>query len=95
MDNLQHLMDKISDWSDEEFGDHDRIQEQIDHFKTEVEELNEAFGRGYQDEEDKKVGMRGALADCWMMLLDITSHTEISMAEMSCAIWDKLKKNRK
>lgn len=90
MRELQKLMDDISEWSDNTFGDYERTIPILHHLKKEVPELIEAI--------EKEGTISSALfefADCFMLLLDAAHHHGYTADDILFATMEKLKINKK
>ena len=94
LNELQDLMNDISNWSDKVFGEYQRNPGIVYHLKKEVDELIEIFENGVvtQDEIDK---LKMEFADCMMLLVDSASHSFFTANDLFSAIREKLEINKK
>jgi NTP pyrophosphatase (non-canonical NTP hydrolase) len=103
-DDLQKLMNDISEWSDKTFGNGQRNPAIIYHLKKEVEELIAAIEKTNAAGSDPSVGIgefsrertmtRAEYADCLMLLLDSAHHFGISARELLSVTRGKLEINK-
>ncbi len=103
-DELQVLMNDISEWSDKAFGDGQRNPAIVYHLKKEVNELIEAIEKTNALGSDPSVGVgefgrqrtvtRVEYADCLMLLLDSAHHFGISAKELLSVTRGKLEINK-
>lgn len=103
-DELQVLMNDISEWSDKTFGEGQRNPEIVHHLKKEVDELIEAINKAHGLGGDQSVGVgeygrqlkntRTEYADCMMLLLDSALHFGISAKELLSLTREKLEVNK-
>jgi NTP pyrophosphatase (non-canonical NTP hydrolase) len=93
-DELQILMDDISEWSDKQFGEYQRNPAIAYHLLKETRELIEAFERGVvtQEETDK---LKMEFADCFMLILDSATHAFLTADDLLNAASEKLEINKK
>ena len=103
-DDLQKLMNDISEWSDKTFGNGQRNPAIIYHLKKEVDELIAAIEKTNTLGSDPSVGVgefgrqrtvtRVEYADCLMLLLDSAHHFGISAKELLSVTRGKLEINK-
>mgnify|MGYP001363827711 CR=1 FL=1 len=103
-DDLQKLMNDISEWSDETFGSGQRNPAIVYHLKKEVDELIAAIDKTNTLGGDPSVGVgefgrqrtvtRVEYADCLMLLLDSAHHFGISAKELLSVTRGKLEINK-
>jgi NTP pyrophosphatase (non-canonical NTP hydrolase) len=104
MEDLQNLMNFISEWSDGTFGKSQRNPAIIHHLKKEVEELIEALEKtnGFACDNSVGVGEFGRqldktkmeYADCFMLLLDSAAHFGITADKLIAITYQKLQINK-
>ena len=105
MNELQTLMNDISEWSDATFGDGQRNPAIVYHLKKEVDELIEALHKSNALGADNSVGV-GELkrqlnktemefADCFMLLLDSAHHFGLTAENLLELTREKLEINKK
>jgi len=92
MNELQILMNDISKWSDETFGDMQRNPTIVWHLKKEVDELIQALEYTYQLKINKNVETNEyamqlhktnmEYADCFMLLLDSAHHFKLTAEDL-------------
>jgi NTP pyrophosphatase (non-canonical NTP hydrolase) len=105
MEQLQSLMNDISEWSDSTFGDAQRNPGIVYHLKMEADELIEALDKSALLGADLSVGIgeygrqvkktKMEFADCFMLLLDSASHFHLSAEELIETTRKKLEINKK
>jgi len=107
MEELQKLMNDISEWSDATFGNSQRNPAIVHHLKKEVDELIQSFNETNACGVDDAIGIgefnravkktRMELADCFMLILDSASHFGMTADELIYVSEAKLEinKNRK
>ena len=93
-DELQNLMNEISEWSDKTFGYGQRNPAILYHLKKEVNELIETFVQSAIDSPQNRI-MRMEFADCLMLLLDSAKHAGFTANELLKATGEKLEINKK
>lgn len=93
LNQLQDLMNDISEWSNNTFGDGQRNPAIIYHLKKEVDELINAF-KSPEEMPDKFLSVRMEFADCFMLLLDSALHAGITAEELIQVTKEKLEINR-
>jgi NTP pyrophosphatase (non-canonical NTP hydrolase) len=103
-DDLQKLMNDISEWSDKTFGNGQQNPAIIYHLKKEVDELIAAIEKTNTLGSDPSVGVgefgrqrtvtRVEYADCLMLLLDSAHHFGISAKELLSVTRGKLEINK-
>lgn len=104
MDELQILMDDISEWSNAIFGVGHRNPFIIYHLKKEVNELIEALDKSNDLGRDNSVGVGEYLrqisktkmeyADCFMLLLDSAHHFGLTAENIIDLTREKLEVNK-
>jgi NTP pyrophosphatase (non-canonical NTP hydrolase) len=104
MNELQTLMNDISEWSDATFGDGQRNPAIVYHLKKEVDELIEALTKSAEFGCDDSVGIgefgrqvektQMEFADCFMLLLDSASHFHITAEQLIEFTREKLEINK-
>lgn len=96
MNELQNLMNEISEWSNKTFGNTQRNPAIVYHLAKEVDELlcELRINKNNQN-NDKEVKME--FADCFMLLVDSASHFGMSANDLINYSIEKLEinKNRK
>ena len=103
-DDLQKLMNYISEWSDKTFGNGQRNPAIVYHLKKEVNELIDAIEKTNALGGDPSIGVgefgrqrtvtRVEYADCLMLLLDSAHHFGISAKELLSVTRGKLEINK-
>jgi len=102
--NLQALMDDISNWSDATFGSGQRTIPIVCHLKKEVDELRDALAREkelYSTTDEvgvisrQKQAVEMEFADCFMLLLNAAHHHGITASDFMRFTRHKLAINRK
>lgn len=102
MDELEYLMQEISEWSDSTFGKHQRNPAILYHLKKEVDELIEAVNnfQNYDAEPGSEYEAKlldsaiEEYADCMMLLLDSATHFGFGAESLLKSVADKLAKNK-
>lgn len=104
MNELQTLMNDISEWSDATFGDGERNPAIVYHLKKEVDELIEALHKSNALGADNSVGVgefkrqlnktEMEFADCFMLLLDSAHHFSLSAEQLINLAREKLGVNK-
>lgn len=79
---LQELQDDIAQWSDQTFGSHCRLQGMLAHLRKEVQELSD-----HPDDTAE-------LADCFMLLLDISRSMNVDTHQLIQETRNKLEINK-
>jgi len=104
MNDLQTLMNDVSEWSDATFGDGERNPAIVYHLKKEVDELIDALHKSnalgadnsVNDEEFKRQLNRTEMefADCFMLLLDSAHHFSLNAEQLINLTREKLGINK-
>ncbi len=104
MEQLQTLMNDISEWSDSTFGDGQRNPAIVYHLKKEVDELIDALHKSNTFGCDNSVGVgefqrqlkktEMEFADCFMLLLDSAHHFSLSAEQLINLAREKLGINK-
>lgn len=104
MNELQTLMNDISEWSDATFGDGQRNPAIVYHLKKEVDELIDALHKSNALGADNSVGVgefkrqinktEMEFADCFMLLLDSAHHFGLSAEQLINLTREKLGVNK-
>ena len=104
MEDLQKLMNEISEWSDKTFGESQRNPAIVHHLKKEVDELIDALnksnalvyadsiGNGNFSRTINEVKME--YADCFMLLLDSAAHFGMTSEDLIKVTKEKLEINK-
>lgn len=105
MNELQTLMDDISEWSDSTFGAMQRNPAIVWHLKKEVDELIQALDYTHSLGIDESVGAgefgrqlsktKMEYADCFMLLLDSAHHFGLTAENLLALAREKLEINKK
>ena len=104
MNELQTLMNDISEWSDATFGDGQRNPAIVYHLKKEVDELIDALHKSNALGADNSVGVgefkrqlnktEMEFADCFMLLLDSAHHFNLTAEQLINLTREKLGVNK-
>jgi len=104
MEQLQTLMNDISEWSDATFGGGQRNPAIVHHLKKEVDELIESLNKTNAFGCDNSIGVgefkrqcektEMEFADCFMLLLDSAHHFDLTAEELINITREKLKINK-
>lgn len=104
MNELQMLMNDVSEWSDTTFGANQRNPAIVHHLKKEVDELIEALTKSVELGCDDSIGVgefgrqvektQMEFADCFMLLLDSASHYRITAEQLIEFTREKLEINK-
>lgn len=95
MKELQKLMNEISAWSDETFGNGQRNPAIIYHLKKEVDELILAFEQNKNNpSKDGMTRICFEYADCLMLLLDSAKHFGMTSGILFWYLEEKLRINK-
>jgi len=104
MNELQILMNDISEWSDSTFGNNQKNPAIVYHLKKEVDELIEALVKSNALGCDDSIGIgeferqieetKMEFADCFMLLLDSASHFHMTAEELIEVAKKKLEINK-
>lgn len=104
MKKLQNLMNEISEWSDETFGEGQRNPAILYHLKKEVPELIEAMEKfqkentimtPYKKANDQLKKVWEEYADCFMLLLDSADKFGLTAERLEYITRNKLEINKK
>lgn len=105
MNELQKLMDDVSEWSDATFGAMQRNPAIVWHLKKEVDELIQALDYTHALGVDESVGAgefgrqlsktKMEYADCFMLLLDSAHHFGLTAENLLELTREKLEINKK
>jgi NTP pyrophosphatase (non-canonical NTP hydrolase) len=98
MTNFQPLQEEIAQWSDKTFGsDPDREIAIARHLIEEAQELFDAVSieRSNTPQPGAIYNVKGQIADCFILLLDLAAKYNISMHNVYFIIEDKMETNRK
>jgi len=92
MEELQKLMNDVSEWSNETFGENQRNPAIAYHLKKEVDELIEAINKSNEMGVDNSIGVgefgrqiektKYEYADCFLLLIDSANHFGIKAKEL-------------
>lgn len=106
MTRLQILQNKIKEWSDSTFGNQRtgkpiayHLKKEIDEVITAIERLEERIFTEKGDiqevyrEEHRRVKFE--LADCFILLLDVAAHENITVTQLFDASEEKMEINKK
>jgi NTP pyrophosphatase (non-canonical NTP hydrolase) len=104
MNELQILMNDISEWSDSTFGDVQRNPAIVYHLKKEVDELIESLHKSNSLRLDNSIGVdefnrqtdkvEMEFADCFMLLLDSARHFGLTAEQLIELTKEKLSINK-